>query len=129
VGVGSPAAEGLPPTLPPNYPGVGGSAWHEPEVKGLVLVLPVPICEADKVVCVRAEQSVQVQCLRCGHVGLLTAETLSRLAIAPITPHCRFRQTIALPPLWQSKRPGDTQACVPTAKGLLMCGDQPQKCE
>jgi hypothetical protein len=35
---------------------------------------------------VRAEQSVRVQCLRCGHVGVLTAETLSRLAITPSTP-------------------------------------------
>ena len=39
-----------------------------------------------KVFCVRSEQSVWVQCLRCGHVGVLTAETLSRLAIAPSTP-------------------------------------------
>jgi hypothetical protein len=38
------------------------------------------------VFCVRAEQSVQVQCLSCGHVGVLTAKTLSRLAIAPGTP-------------------------------------------
>jgi ribosomal protein L37E len=42
------------------------------------------------VFCVRVEESVQVQCLRCGHVGLLTAETLSRLAIAPSTPIAAF---------------------------------------
>ena len=38
-----------------------------------------------KVLCVRSERSVRVQCLRCGHVGVLTAETLSRLATAPST--------------------------------------------
>jgi hypothetical protein len=27
-----------------------------------------------------AEQCVQVQCLSCGHIGVLTADTLSRLA-------------------------------------------------
>jgi hypothetical protein len=32
---------------------------------------------------VRIEQSVRVQCLSCGDVGVLTAETLSRRAIAP----------------------------------------------
>ena len=30
-----------------------------------------------KGVCVRTEQSVRIQRLRCGHVGVLTAETLS----------------------------------------------------
>ena len=38
----------------------------------------------------RTEQSVWVQCLSCGHVGVLTAETLSRLAIAPSTPIAAF---------------------------------------
>ena len=40
--------------------------------------------------CVRAEQSVRVQCLRCNHVGVLTAETLSRLAITSSTPIAAF---------------------------------------
>jgi ribosomal protein S27AE len=39
---------------------------------------------------VRAEQIVRVECLRCGHVGLLTAERLSRLAITPTTPIAAF---------------------------------------
>jgi hypothetical protein len=39
---------------------------------------------------VRTEQSVWVQCLRCGHVGVLTAETLSRLSLAPSTPIAAF---------------------------------------
>ncbi len=34
---------------------------------------------------VAAHFIMRVQCLRCGHVGLLTAETLSRLAITPTT--------------------------------------------
>ena len=55
----------------------------------------------------RAEQSVQVQCLRRGHVQHT---------------HCSFRQAVALPSLRQSKCPGDAQACAPPAKGLLMCG-------
>ena len=38
----------------------------------------------------RTEQSVWVQCLRCGHVGVLTAETLSRLSLAPSTPIAAF---------------------------------------
>ena len=41
-------------------------------------------------VCVRTEQSVWVQCLRCGHSGVLTAETLSRLAMAPSAPIASF---------------------------------------
>ena len=66
----------------------------------------------------RAEQSVRVQCLRCGHVGLLTAETLSRLAITPTTPIAAFVKRFALPPLRQSKCPCDAQACATT--GILM---------
>ena len=37
-------------------------------------------------------------------------------------PHCRFRQTIALPSLRQSKCAGNEKAHLSTAKGLLMCG-------
>jgi hypothetical protein len=51
-------------------------------------------CEAKRlriaVFCVSAQQTVRVQCLRCGHFGVLTAETLSRLAIAPSTPIAAF---------------------------------------
>jgi hypothetical protein len=39
---------------------------------------------------VRTESGVTVQCLRCGHVGVLNRETLSRLAIAPNTPIAAF---------------------------------------
>ena len=71
-----------------------GASILPPEVKGLVPVLRVPICETDgyEIRCsyVRAEHSVRVQCLRCGHVGVLTAETLSRLAITPSTPIAAF---------------------------------------
>jgi hypothetical protein len=67
-----------------------GASILPPEVTGLVPVLRVPICETDgyEIRCsyVRAEHSVRVQCLRCGHVGVLTAGTLSRLAITPSTP-------------------------------------------
>jgi hypothetical protein len=38
----------------------------------------------------RTGSNVTVQCLRCGHVGVLTRETLSRLAIAPNTPIVTF---------------------------------------
>ncbi len=38
----------------------------------------------------RAEHSVRVQRLRCGHVGLLTAKMLSRKAITPSTPIAAF---------------------------------------
>jgi hypothetical protein len=67
---------------------------------------------------VRTEQSVWVQCLRCGHVG--TAETLSRLSLAPSTPipllssDCRRVR--------KSECEGDAQACAATAKGVLMRG-------
>jgi hypothetical protein len=37
-------------------------------------------------------------------------------------PHCRFRQTVALPSLRQSKCLGDAQACGSAAKGFLICG-------
>ena len=71
-----------------------GASILPPEVKGLVPVLRVPIWETDgyEIRCsyVRAEHSVRVQCLRCGHVGVLTAETLSRLAITPSTPIAAF---------------------------------------
>jgi len=71
-----------------------GASILPPEVMGLVPVLRVPICETDgyEIRCsyVRAEHSVRVQCLRCGHVGVLTAETLSRLAITPSTPIAAF---------------------------------------
>jgi ribosomal protein S27AE len=39
---------------------------------------------------VSAQQTVRVQCLRCGHFGVLIAETLSRLAIAPTIPIAAF---------------------------------------
>jgi hypothetical protein len=39
---------------------------------------------------VRTEPGVTVQCLSCRHVGLLTREALSRLAIAPGTPIAAF---------------------------------------
>jgi hypothetical protein len=39
---------------------------------------------------VRTESGVTVQCLRCGHVGVLNREALSRLAIAPNTPIAAF---------------------------------------
>ncbi len=45
--------------------------------------------------CVRAEQSVRVQCLKCGHVGLLTVEVLSRRAITPSTPIVAFVKRLA----------------------------------
>jgi len=71
-----------------------GASILPPEVTGLVPVLRVPICETDgyEIRCsyVRAEHSVRVQCLRCGHVGVLTAGTLSRLAITPSTPIAAF---------------------------------------
>ena len=38
----------------------------------------------------RTETSVTVRCLHCGHVGMLTRETLTRLAIAPNTPIAAF---------------------------------------
>jgi hypothetical protein len=37
-------------------------------------------------------------------------------------PHCRFRQTVALPSLRQSKCPCDAQACYLAAKGFLIRG-------
>jgi hypothetical protein len=39
---------------------------------------------------VRTEPGVTVECLRCRHVGLLTRETLARLAIAPNAPIATF---------------------------------------
>jgi hypothetical protein len=36
-------------------------------------------------------------------------------------PDCRFRQTVALPPLRQSKCAGHAHACAPTKKGFLIC--------
>jgi hypothetical protein len=72
------------------------------------------------VFCVGTEQSVWVQCLRCGHVGELTAETLSRLAIAPSTPSPLSSSDCAAYAA-ESECEGDAQAC-PTAKGFLMCG-------
>jgi hypothetical protein len=39
---------------------------------------------------VRTEPGVTVQCLSCGHVGVLTREALARLAIAPGTPIAAF---------------------------------------
>ena len=38
----------------------------------------------------RADPSVTVQCLRCRHVGVLSRETLARLAISPNTPIASF---------------------------------------
>ena len=35
-------------------------------------------------------KSVRVQCLRCGHFGVLTPNVLSRLAIGPNTPIAAF---------------------------------------
>jgi hypothetical protein len=35
-------------------------------------------------------KSVRVQCLRCGHFNVLTAEMLSRLAVGPKTPIAAF---------------------------------------
>ena len=66
-----------------------GASILPPEVKGLVPVLRVLSYET-RCSYVRAEHSVRVQCLRCGHVGVLTAETLSRLAITPSTPIAAF---------------------------------------
>jgi hypothetical protein len=36
-------------------------------------------------------------------------------------PHCRFRQTVALPSMRQSKCAGDPQTCAKAAKGFLTC--------
>ena len=38
----------------------------------------------------RDEPAVTVQCLHCRHVGVLTGEALSRLAITPRTPIAAF---------------------------------------
>ena len=38
----------------------------------------------------RTECGVTVQCLSCGHVGVLNRDTLSRLAILPNTPIVAF---------------------------------------
>ena len=37
-----------------------------------------------------SRKSVRVQCLRCGHFNVLTAEMLSRLAVSPTTPIAAF---------------------------------------
>jgi hypothetical protein len=71
---------------------------------------------------VPTKQSVRVQCLRCGHFGMLDSETLSRLAIAPNTPIAAFVKAIALPSLRQSKCARHAQACAAAAKSFLMCG-------
>jgi hypothetical protein len=39
---------------------------------------------------VSSRKSVRVQCLRCGHFSVLTADVLLRLAIAPNTPIAAF---------------------------------------
>ena len=71
--------------------------------------------------CVRTERSVWVQCLRCGHVGVLTVETLSRLAIAPSTPIAAFVKRLRCRRCGSQSVRATRQAC-PTAKGFLMCG-------
>ena len=38
----------------------------------------------------RSNSVLKVECLRCRHVGTLSAETLARLAIAPATPIAAF---------------------------------------
>jgi hypothetical protein len=38
----------------------------------------------------RSEPSVSVECLTCGHIGVLTREALSRFSIAPNTPIAAF---------------------------------------
>jgi hypothetical protein len=38
----------------------------------------------------RTEPGVTIECLHCGHVGVLTREMLSRLAITPQTPIAAF---------------------------------------
>ena len=54
----------------------------------------------------RYEPNVTVECLTCGHTGLLTREALSRFSIQPEHAHSGFRQTLALPPVRQPQRFG-----------------------
>jgi hypothetical protein len=44
----------------------------------------------DQIMRSRKEQNVVVECLSCGHTGILTREALSRFSIGPNTPIAAF---------------------------------------
>ena len=46
--------------------------------------------ENDRIIRSRHEQNVTVECLKCGHIGVLTPEALSRCSIQPHTPIAAF---------------------------------------
>ncbi len=46
--------------------------------------------ENDTNICSRHEDNVTVECLKCGHIGVLTPEALSRFSIGPNTPITAF---------------------------------------
>jgi hypothetical protein len=70
---------------------------------------------------VRTEPGVTVQCLSCGHVGVLTREALSRLAIAPGTPDRGVRQATPLPEVREPQRARDAQAGTAAPTSFLKC--------
>jgi hypothetical protein len=46
--------------------------------------------ESDRIVPSPYQQNVSVECLTCGHTGVLTREALSRFSIAPNSPIAAF---------------------------------------
>ena len=46
--------------------------------------------ENDRIIRSRHEQNVTVECLKCGHIGVLTPDALSRFSMRPHTPIAAF---------------------------------------
>ena len=60
--------------------------------------------------------------LRCGHVGVLSSEPLSRLAIAPNTPIAAFIKTPSLSKMRKPERKRNSEANPALPEGFVMCG-------
>ena len=68
----------------------------------------------------RTEFGVTVECLRCRHVGVLSRETLARLAITPNTPIASFIKRLRCRKCGSRSVSATRRA--PDQKSLLMCG-------
>ena len=58
---------------------------------------------------VRTEYGVMVECLKCGHVGVLSPKALSRAGLSPSTPIAAFVKRLR-------RRRCEVRACLPLAR-------------
>lgn len=70
----------------------------------------------------RTQTNVTVECLRCRHVGMLTAETLARLAITPSTPIAAFVKRLRCHKCGSHSVLATRKPSPRPQKGFLMCG-------